>query len=371
MRTPSRRTVQDTAKASRGVTRASVRLSQDFADEEREKAATGSFIDGLRDGFAEESETAGSVSEAVRAYAAWLNPPEPEQADDEDGEAKDGAGADGEPDGAADAPASTPARPSVKASARATAPVPARGGAHAAGGAHAHGGSAAFGEHSSWTLTPGSVAAYSADAARERAAQERAGRRKRAKLFFLVLLIAVLAIALILGAILGYQRWGIHDDATDIQGTWAISGEMASGYDVATIRITEKTIILDVDTTYVYTLDSGKKVIDFAFPPMDLEGQGHYRFSEDRNTVVIVDGKFSWIGTCVEDFWWQIRCFMADQLHLERPALGPTENATWLVRVSGPPQPAAEEAEAAGEDEGADEGEPADEGEDAAEDEAA
>ena len=330
MRTPSRRTVRDTAKTSRGVTRASTRLSRDFADGEPERTPTGTFIDGIRDGFAEESETAGTVTDAVRAYTAWLNPPEPDPADgNPDGESNEPAGGDANGDGGSDG-SGVPARPSVKASARATAPAAARGGGRPVM-------APAFGEHSSWTLTPGSVAAYSADAARERLAQERALRRKRARLFVLVLFIALVAIALVIGAFLGYARWGVHDDASDIQGTWAISGEMATGYDVATIRITEKTIILDIDTTYTYTIDTGKKVIDFAFPPMDLKGQGHYRFSEDRNTVVIVDGRFSWIGTCAEDFWWQIRCWMADGLGFERPALGPQENATWLVRVERAP----------------------------------
>ena len=143
----------------------------------------------------------------------------------------------------------------------------------------------------------------------------------------------ILAAFLVLTGFLARERWWTYDDVEDIRGTWVVQSEEALGNDVATIRITDRAIVLDINTTYVYTLNTKKKTIDFAFPPMDLTGQGHYRFSADRTRLIIVDGKYGWFSTCTSDFWWQVRSWWAKATGGAEPALGPEENATWLVRM--------------------------------------
>lgn len=145
--------------------------------------------------------------------------------------------------------------------------------------------------------------------------------------------IVLITFAVILLGLLSYNRWYVHDDVADIQGVWLISGDAAIGTNAATIEFTDKAIILDINTAYVYSLDTRRKVIEFSFPPMDLTGSGHYRFSTDRSQLLIVDGEYSWLSTCASDFWWTLRCWWASLFGGKQPELGPTAGTTMLERV--------------------------------------
>ena len=197
-----------------------------------------------------------------------------------------------------------------------------------------------------WTLVPGTgtPSSYSAAATMAKAAEARAHRLKVLKRVVLTVLILVVIAALVVVALLSVERWWTHDDAADIQGTWLIQGDAALGHEAATITITAGTIVLDKDTTYRYTLDTAKKTITFTF--QDLEGQGHYRFSADRRHLIIVDGEYSWLGTCVSDFWWQLRSWVATALDAPQPALGSSSGTTLLARTVPAAEPAAEPAPA-------------------------
>ncbi|MBR2789796.1 MAG: hypothetical protein IKD70_04165, partial [Eggerthellaceae bacterium] len=156
-------------------------------------------------------------------------------------------------------------------------------------------------------------------------------RRSPAKTFFAVLFFLVLAALLVLTGFLSRERWYMHDDAFDIQGTWIIRGDAARGHDEATITITDSKIILDKDTTYGYTLDTRSKIITYTF--QDLQGTGHYRFSADRKWLIIEDGNFNWFITCAEDFSWQLRSWWATLTQTSQPPLEPAEDAALLRRA--------------------------------------
>ena len=157
-------------------------------------------------------------------------------------------------------------------------------------------------------------------------------RKSHGKVVFAVFAFIILAALLVLTGFLARERWYMHDDVADFPGTWAIRGEAVHGLDdVVTITITGDKIILDKDTTYRYTLDTRSKIITYTF--QDLEGTGHYRFSADRNWIIIEDGHHNWLTTCAEDFWWQIRSWWATLTKTSQPPLGPTSGVTLLYRV--------------------------------------
>ena len=157
--------------------------------------------------------------------------------------------------------------------------------------------------------------------------------RRGARILGGILIFLILAALLTLIGFLSKERWYTYDDPSDFRGTWVIRGEAAHGHEVATITITDKKIILDKDTTYLYTLDTRSKIITYTF--QDLEGSGHYRFSADRNWLIIEDGNYNWLTTTASDFWWQLRSWWATWTHTSQPPLGPTSDVTLLLRVEG------------------------------------
>lgn len=141
-----------------------------------------------------------------------------------------------------------------------------------------------------------------------------------------VAIIAVVVVGAVAGGI-SYHRWYAYDDALDIQGTWYVSGTDTP------IEVTADTIVLTDDVAYRYHLDPSSKTITFSFG--GLSGQGHYRFSLDRQYLVIFDGEYNWEQSLSTDVSWLIRA-LADHV-LENPndlAQGAFYNVTLLSRSS-------------------------------------
>ena len=154
-------------------------------------------------------------------------------------------------------------------------------------------------------------------------------RRKRRKGPFIALAI-VLVILIAACAAFSWVRWWRVDDAADLQGVWRIDNSDK------TITITDSTMILNRDTTYTYQMDTFSKTITFNL--QDLQGQGRYRFTEDRQAVAILDGgDCSWFATLVADTGWQLSRWWADLTHGERPLLAEGEGLTKLFRVGAVP----------------------------------
>ena len=152
-----------------------------------------------------------------------------------------------------------------------------------------------------------------------------AGAVFKAIAFFIIFMVVVVV------GFLSWERWYAHDDIADIQGTWNIQGEAGVGHPDVNIKITDTKIILDINTTYTYTLDTAKKTITYRF--QNLEGEGHYRFSADRRYILITDGHYTWIETCLMDFAWQLESWKANFYGTAQPELGDLEGATLLYRV--------------------------------------
>lgn len=127
--------------------------------------------------------------------------------------------------------------------------------------------------------------------------QKRATRRRKiAKRILIAILLLLFAAAIAIVAAFCVFRWNYFDDAHDIQGVWAIDGSDS------TIEITDSTIALTDDIAYKYVLDPDSKVIRFSFG--NLTGEGHYRFSLDRNELSIIDGETTWNDSLMNDLQW-------------------------------------------------------------------
>ena len=97
---------------------------------------------------------------------------------------------------------------------------------------------------------------------------------------------------------LAVDRWWIHDDAQDIQGTWYI-------YDTeVAIPIGPDTIGISEDAVYEYTIDTQAKTVTYRIG--NLTGTSHYRFSSDRSQIALIeDGKKVFTATLFDDIsWW-------------------------------------------------------------------
>ncbi|MCL1798701.1 MAG: hypothetical protein FWG23_03030 [Eggerthellaceae bacterium] len=108
------------------------------------------------------------------------------------------------------------------------------------------------------------------------------------QLAFLTLLLALLALA----GLFVWDRWFHYDDEQDFVGVWTL---VNPGIETTTVvLIDDETIELAPDVHYAYQLDTWKKSITYTFG--DLKGSGIYRFSADRNTLVIIEGgASSWV----------------------------------------------------------------------------
>ena len=110
--------------------------------------------------------------------------------------------------------------------------------------------------------------------------------------------IGVFAAFIVACIALAVDRWWVHDDAQDIQGTWYI-------YDTeVAIPIGPDTIGISEDAVYEYTIDTQAKTVTYRIG--NLTGTSHYRFSSDRSQIALIeDGKKVFTATLFDDIsWW-------------------------------------------------------------------
>ena len=116
--------------------------------------------------------------------------------------------------------------------------------------------------------------------------------KRRRTVVAVTAVIAVIIVAAI--AIFAWNRWGRYDDRVDVQGQWFVVGTTTP------VQIDETTIKLTDDVSYEYAIDQNEKTIKYRFGTM--EGQGRYWFSDNRQYLVIADGKdYTGANTTVED----------------------------------------------------------------------
>lgn len=147
----------------------------------------------------------------------------------------------------------------------------------------------------------------------KKAGKQKTGLRWPQFIFLFFLLALLVAVGLF-----GWDRWLRYDDAQDFQGEWLYQ----NGEVTATVYIDDEDIAFTADVAYPYQLDPFAKTIEFTFS--DLKGSGLYRFSLDRQTLIIAEG--------AEEDW-----FIA--LKVVLGMVGPEEgfdkeNTTVLKRVS-------------------------------------
>ena len=110
--------------------------------------------------------------------------------------------------------------------------------------------------------------------------------------------IGVFAAFVVACVALAVDRWWVHDDAQDIQGTWYI-------YDTeVAVPIGPDTIGISEDAVYEYTIDTQAKTVTYSIG--NLTGTSHYRFSSDRSQIALIeDGKKVFTATLFDDIsWW-------------------------------------------------------------------
>lgn len=94
-----------------------------------------------------------------------------------------------------------------------------------------------------------------------------------------IVVLSIAALALVIVALFVWNRWFRYDDAADIQGEWKVASKQS------TMVIDGKNLKITSEVSYAYTLDTWAKTISYSFG--SITGQGAYRFSEDRQTLVI------------------------------------------------------------------------------------
>ncbi len=142
----------------------------------------------------------------------------------------------------------------------------------------------------------------------------------------LALVVAVLVLAM--AAVFSWNRWLRFDDARDFQGSWQMVGAASAvAIDGDVIRLTE-------DVAYAYRLDPGSKTLSFTFGT--YSGKGRYRFSLDRQTLVIQDGDFSWFSTLTDDAVWTFQALVA-AVQGGEPPLPEGDDVVVLVRSAPVP----------------------------------
>lgn len=154
----------------------------------------------------------------------------------------------------------------------------------------------------------GIVTTNNAEKGAVRGKSRRSVRFRVAVISFGVVLVAFLVAV----GLFSWNRWYRFDDWADLQGTWYAVGTSVP------ITIDEDSIRFDEKTAYGYTVDTGKKAIGFSLG--NLNGQGHYRFCDDRNCLVIEDGAgYSEWGTAIADLKVDISDFVATITDGEMP----------------------------------------------------
>ncbi len=105
--------------------------------------------------------------------------------------------------------------------------------------------------------------------------KRRISGKKIARAIVILLVVALIACA----ALFAWDRWFRYDDVHDVLGEWQMSNAER------TMVITENNLRITSDVSYAYSLDTKAKTITYTFG--DKEGVASYRFSEDRNTLII------------------------------------------------------------------------------------
>lgn len=140
------------------------------------------------------------------------------------------------------------------------------------------------------------------NAERER---KRKRRRKIVKWVFVILALLIVAAVVAICVAFAYFRWNAYDDATDIRGTWVVEGADGSA---TPIVISEDSIRLTDDVAYSYTIDPDTKTLRFSFG--NMSGSAKYRFSLDRDQLMIEDGEVDWWGSLFDDAQWTATAFI-------------------------------------------------------------
>ncbi len=120
------------------------------------------------------------------------------------------------------------------------------------------------------------------------------------------------------------NRWYTYDDAADMVGTWRLEGTDMQ------VEITEDTIRLTDEVAYKYTIDPADKTIAFKFG--NMEGQGRYRFSLDRQELSITDGSFDFWGTLLSDMPWTLAAALSQVFGVGTLTPGVGDGVTALTR---------------------------------------
>ena len=97
-----------------------------------------------------------------------------------------------------------------------------------------------------------------------------------------------------------WNRWLRFNDVQDFCGLWYAND--------TTKIVTATTTEINLTTTeaYAYTLDTGAKTITFSFG--NMQGKARYRFTNNRQTLEIVDGtSFTFWTTLIDDTAWDFR----------------------------------------------------------------
>ena len=137
----------------------------------------------------------------------------------------------------------------------------------------------------------------SVDAADEPSEASKTRQRKKVRPRTVVLAIFTVVVVIVVAAVslFAWNRWGRYNDSEDFKGTWYVQGTAVP------VTIDDSLIHLADDVAYSYAIDERDKTISYSFG--DWTGQGRYRFSVDRSTLVITDGSdFTGTGNTADDF---------------------------------------------------------------------
>ena len=156
--------------------------------------------------------------------------------------------------------------------------------------------------------------------------REERPRKKRGGVIALVVIIVILlgAIGSAIGG-LAYLYWYANDDALDFQGTWYVAGTDTP------IEITADSIQLTESVAYRYKLNTRDKTITLTLG--NMTGYGSYRFSLDRDQLVIFDGRADANAVLESNVRWLIQALF-DQMQNDPNDVtsGIRRNRTLLTR---------------------------------------
>ncbi len=157
---------------------------------------------------------------------------------------------------------------------------------------------------------------------------------------FLAILGGIFAALLVAATAFALDRWVLHDDAADLQGTWYLYGTSIE------VPIDQKDIVISSDASYRYTIDTTAKTISYSIG--NLTGISHYRFSSDRSQVALIeDGKKVFTATLLDDVsWWftSLRTAFSGEIVLPAPLSG---DVVLLSRTPYVPAPTVESGDQA------------------------